>query len=50
LFAEKVYQLIQAQRMKDIDKQDLYNQIKKQTEKGQAFNLYRFVQSIQNES
>lgn len=50
LFAEKAYHLIQMNRMKDIDKQDLYNQIKKQTEEGQAFNLYRFVQSIQNEN
>lgn len=45
LLAEKAYHLIQVSRMKDIDKQELFNQIKKQTEEGRAFNLYRFVQS-----
>ena len=49
LFAEKAYHLIQMNRMKDIDKRELYKQIKEQTEEGQAFNLYRFVQSKQNE-
>jgi LAO/AO transport system kinase len=49
LFAEKAYHLIQMSRMKDIDKQALYDQIKEQTGKGQAFNLYRFVQSRQTE-
>lgn len=49
LLAEKAYHLIQLNRMKDVVKQDLYNQIKKQTEEEQTFNLYRFVQSRQNE-
>ena len=43
LLAEKAYQLISKKRMKDINKNDLYNEILNSYEKG-SFNLYKFVQ------
>jgi len=45
LLAEKAYQLIQHNRMKDIDKRKLQNEIKDAMVKGD-FNLYSFVKSI----
>jgi LAO/AO transport system kinase len=41
LLAEKAYQLIQQNRMRDIDRRSLREQIKS----GKEFNLYRFVAS-----
>jgi len=43
LAAEKAYQLIRANRMKDIDKSDLKDKI---AELGNKFNLYAFVKSF----
>jgi len=43
LAAEKAYQLIRANRMKDIDKSDLKDKI---AELGNEFNLYAFVKSF----
>jgi len=43
LLAEKAYQLIQAERMKDIDKHQLAEVILKRLEGGE-FNLYKFVE------
>jgi LAO/AO transport system kinase len=40
LLAEKAYHLIQARRMRDIDKNELLEMINKQ---GIDFNLYRFI-------
>lgn len=42
LLAEKAYHLIQQQRMKDVDKQALKNQIAEELQHGH-FNLYRFA-------
>ncbi|HMH34486.1 MAG TPA: methylmalonyl Co-A mutase-associated GTPase MeaB [Puia sp.] len=42
MFAEKAYQLIIQQRMKDIDKQELIKKIREQM-KEPAFNLYQFI-------
>ncbi|RFM35351.1 methylmalonyl Co-A mutase-associated GTPase MeaB [Chitinophaga silvisoli] len=44
LLTEKAWQLIQRQRMKAINRQELYQQIKTALEQGD-FNLYRFLQS-----
>jgi GTPase len=45
LFAEKAYRLIAKERMKDIDKNTLVQQLeKKLSERG--FNLYRFVKEV----
>ena len=41
LFVEKIYQLIQKKRMKDIDKSNLYLEIKQQIK---DFNLYQFIE------
>ncbi|MGI8894005.1 MAG: ArgK/MeaB family GTPase, partial [Bacteroidia bacterium] len=43
LLVEKAYQLIQKNRMKDVDKRDLQQEIIKEKESG-AFNLYRYIQ------
>jgi LAO/AO transport system kinase len=43
LLAEKAFQLIQKERMRDIDKSALMVEIKKQST-ASGFNLYRFVQ------
>ena len=47
LLAEKAYQLIQSERMKDIDKHKLADTILKKLEGGE-FNLYSFVDGIGN--
>ena len=41
LLVEKIYQLIQKKRMKDIDKSNLYLEIKQQIK---DFNLYQFIE------
>ncbi len=46
LLAEKAYQLIQAYKMKDVEKDEL---LKKIEGLGNQFNLYRFVRSIINQ-
>jgi LAO/AO transport system kinase len=46
LLAERAYHIIQQNRMKNIDKEYLFNQIKMQTENDKEFNLYRFVQPM----
>jgi LAO/AO transport system kinase len=43
LLAEKAYYLIQQQRMKDVQKNNMKLQIEEELKKGD-FNLYRFVQ------
>lgn len=43
LLAEKAYWLIEQQRMKDVNKNDLTEQIKLYFHQGKLFNLYRFV-------
>ena len=45
LLAEKAYQLIQSERMKDIDKHALAKEIQKRLEQGN-FNLYEFVEKL----
>jgi LAO/AO transport system kinase len=45
LFTERAFQLIQAKRMKDIDKKVLKEQIERQLKNG-SFNLYSFVRNI----
>ena len=47
LLAERAYQLIQQQRMKDISKQDLKAAIIAAHQSG-SFNLYSFVQQVQS--
>ena len=42
LLTEKAYQLIRKQRMKDIDKKILYDEIEREQERDN-FNLYRFI-------
>ncbi len=46
LLAERAYHIIQLHRMKNLDKAYLFEQIKKQTQNGEKFNLYRFVQPM----
>lgn len=46
LLAEKVYQLIQARRMRDIDRTELQQQIQQKLLQG-PFNLHAFVQQIE---
>jgi LAO/AO transport system kinase len=46
LLAEKAYHIIQLNRMKNLDTSYLFEQIKKQTQNGEQFNLYRFVQGM----
>ncbi|OMP78807.1 MULTISPECIES: methylmalonyl Co-A mutase-associated GTPase MeaB [unclassified Chitinophaga] len=45
LLTEKAWQLIQRQRMRPFNRQELFQQIKAALEKGD-FNLYRFLQSV----
>jgi LAO/AO transport system kinase len=45
LFTERAFQLIQAKRMKDINKKVLKEQIERQLKNG-SFNLYSFVRNI----
>jgi len=47
LLGEKAYQLIQSERMKDIDKHELAEEILKRLEEGE-FNLYGFVEGLVN--
>jgi len=46
LLAERAYHIIQLNRMKNVDTVYLFEQIKKQMENGERFNLYRFVQPM----
>jgi len=46
LLAEKAFHLIQLNRMKDVNLQELYLQIKKKSEEGNGLNLYQFVQPM----
>jgi len=46
LLAEKAFHLIQLNRMKDVNLQELYLQIKKKSEEGNGLNLYQFVQTM----
>lgn len=48
LLTEKVYQLIQRKRMKDIDKTKLYNNITEAMNKA-GFNLYVFAEEVDGE-
>ncbi len=45
LFAERAYQLIQAGKMKDIKKEDLYKSIRESMKLTNSFNLYRFIEN-----
>lgn len=49
LLAEKVYQIIQQRRMKDISKELLFSEIAKHKE-GKDFNIFKFAQSYGNNS
>lgn len=49
LMAEKAYQLIQAQRMQDVRKEELKENIQREMQKGD-FNLYRFVPNYSSTS
>jgi LAO/AO transport system kinase len=46
LLAEKAYQLILKKRMSDMDKQTLKNSITAALQSGEIFNLYNFVQHL----
>lgn len=46
LLTEKAYQLIQHKRMRDISKAELKKKIKQEIDKGNAFNLYRFIDNF----
>lgn len=46
LLAEKAYQLILKKRMSDMDKQTLKNSITATLQSGKTFNLYNFVQHL----
>jgi len=46
LLAERAYHIIQLNRMKNVDTAYLFEQIKKQMQNGERFNLYRFVQPM----
>lgn len=47
LLAEKAYHLIQAKRMSNINKENLFKKIKAETEGQNKFNLYRFIEAFQ---
>ncbi len=46
LLAEKVYQLIEQHKMKDISKEALYKKIKEKLSAGHPFNVYLFLQTM----
>lgn len=46
LLAEKAYQLIQSERMKDISKMELIESIKEAEQRDKHFNLYQFVKNF----
>ena len=46
LLADRAYQLIQAARMDNISKEELFANIKLQKQMNQPFNLYRFIQPM----
>jgi LAO/AO transport system kinase len=46
LFAEKAYWLIEQQRMKDIHKNELFEQIRLLFQQNKTFNLYKFVSEV----
>lgn len=47
LLAEKAYQYIQAKRMSNINKENLFQLIKTQSEGEDDFNLYRFIEEFE---
>lgn len=47
LLTEKAYYLIQAKRMSNINKEDLFKKIKAEIENADEFNLYRFVEELE---
>lgn len=47
LLTEKAYYLIQAKRMSNINKENLFNKIKAEIENGDTFNLYRFIEKFE---
>lgn len=47
LLTEKAYHLIQAKRMSNIDKENLFRKIKVKTETENKFNLYRFIEEFE---
>ncbi len=47
LLAQKAYELIQQKRMKDIDKEALFQKIKGDVESGKEFNLFAFAETLQ---
>jgi len=47
LLTEKAYQLIAAQKMHYIIKEELYNTIRQQTEINNIFNIYKFVEDFE---
>ena len=46
LLAERAYHIIQLNRMKNVDTTYLFEQIKKQMQNGERFNLYHFVKPM----
>lgn len=46
LLTEKAYHLINAKRMSNINKENLYKKIKAKTEAENSFNLYRFIEEF----
>lgn len=47
LLTEKAYYLIQAKRMSNINKKNLFKTIKAEIENGNIFNLYRFIEEFE---
>ncbi len=47
LLTEKAYYLIQAKRMSNINKENLFNKIKAEAETHNKFNLYRFINQFE---
>ena len=47
LLTEKAYYLIQAKRMNNINKENLFKTIKAEIENGDTFNLYRFIEEFE---
>ncbi len=47
LLTEKAYYLIQAKRMNNINKENLFKTIKSEIENGDIFNLYRFIEKFE---
>ncbi len=47
LLTEKAYHLLQAKRMSNISKENLFKKIKAETENQNKFNLYRFIEEFE---